>query len=131
MLKKTNQGLIMFKPPLRPLHWDRVQDLLVSAFEGGSNYWYYGLRVKALPEGYEEKPQHWHAEVPCQPGGEVSFRDMDGGRHTLSMETLERGIRTMRSRYDRHYRNVLSENEDAETGDVFLQCCVFGGVVYG
>jgi hypothetical protein len=26
---------------------------------------------------------------------------------------------------------VLNENDDADTGDVFLQLCLFGEVVYG
>jgi pimeloyl-ACP methyl ester carboxylesterase len=30
-----------------------------------------------------------------------------------------------------HWADFLTENEDAETGDVFVQLCLLGEVVYG
>jgi len=37
----------------------------------------------------------------------------------------------MAEKYPRHFHNFLEENDDAETGDVFIQCCLFGEIVYG
>jgi hypothetical protein len=37
----------------------------------------------------------------------------------------------MADKYPRHIADILSENDDATTGDVFLQLCLFGDVVYG
>jgi hypothetical protein len=31
----------------------------------------------------------------------------------------------------RHFADVLNENDDAGTGDVFLQCCLFGEIIFG
>ena len=31
----------------------------------------------------------------------------------------------------RHLADFMSESDDASTGDVFLQLCIFGSVVYG
>jgi hypothetical protein len=37
----------------------------------------------------------------------------------------------MVEKYPRHYADFKDGDEDASTGDVFLQCCIFGEVVYG
>jgi len=37
----------------------------------------------------------------------------------------------MGEKYDWHLKNFIEENDDAETADVFLQCCVLGDIVYG
>ena len=37
----------------------------------------------------------------------------------------------MADKFPRHFANILNENDDAETGDVFLQCCLWGDIVYG
>jgi len=37
----------------------------------------------------------------------------------------------MAEKYPRHFANFAQEAEDAETGDVFIQCCVLGEIVYG
>jgi hypothetical protein len=37
----------------------------------------------------------------------------------------------MQEQYPRHFSNFISENYDAETGDVFLQCCLLGKVKFG
>lgn len=29
------------------------------------------------------------------------------------------------------FAEILDDNADANTGDVFLQCCLFGDVIYG
>lgn len=34
-------------------------------------------------------------------------------------------------KYPRHWADVLAENDDATTGDVFLQCCLFGECIFG
>lgn len=94
----------------------RVEDLLINAYEGGSNYW-------ASSDG-----PHTQA---FEPGG-VDIEDVEeGDSHTLNLEALQRGLGIMAAHYPRHWANFISEDDDAETGDVFLQCCIFGEIVYG
>ena len=122
---------------------DFVSGLLCTAFEGGSNYWYQSLRVGSLPEGTVMKDFHcggrmqapgnyfhWSQLVPVK-GGTVLLDDAeeedDDGNATvyeLGKEQLSRGLQIMRERHPRHW-------QDAVTGDVFLQCCLFGDVIYG
>lgn len=65
-------------------------------------------------------------------GGHIVLTDFEENReYRLDLESIKSGIQTMASKYPRHYSDFVSENDDAITGDVFLQCCVFGEIVYG
>lgn len=51
--------------------------------------------------------------------------------YRLDRAALLRGSDLMAEKFPHHFANVITENADAETGDVYLQCCLFGGIVYG
>jgi hypothetical protein len=122
---------------------DRVCGLLCCAFEGGSNYWYRDAKIDRLPDGYVRADfkvggrheqalgsyWHWIQAVPVL-GGEVSFiHEEDEPRAVLGREQLARGLELLKA--TRHWADFVDENDDADTGDAFLQLCVFGEVVYG
>jgi hypothetical protein len=106
----------------------RLQDLLICAFEGGVGYW---CRIVAYsPPHLEGKVSY--REVPFLPGGSLLLRDIEDGQDlSLNREAMEAGLTRMCLRYPRHFARFVTEDEDAETGDVFIQCCVFGEVRYG
>jgi len=109
---------------------ERIEDLLCSAFEGGSNYWA-KVESKVKPS---VKYEYLH-EYPTR-GGSIIFKDIyadDDGifEVPLNQESIEKGLAVMQKKYTDHFINFLNENDDAETGDVFLQCCLFGALVYG
>lgn len=123
-----------------------IRDLLTAAFEGGSNYWYRiesaqyppGSKKADFKEGGRMQPAgeyyHWSALVPTYPGGSLVIREVgegEGESFVLDLPALKRGLILMREKYPRHYANILSENWDAETGDVFLQLSLFGDIVFG
>ena len=64
-------------------------------------------------------------------GGHTMVVDEDGDHHMLNLDALKRGAGIMASKYTRHWQAFVSENDDAETSDVFLQCCLLDGIVYG
>lgn len=112
---------------------ERIQDMLICAFEGGSNYWYQGLHV-VEDNGVEGEPGvHRYHLLATTPGGKVAFNadDEPGKILTLDLETCKAGLVTMAHKYPAHFADFMLENDDADTGDVFLQCCVFGELVYG
>jgi hypothetical protein len=141
--------------------FNRIADLLTSAFEGGSNYWIDSI-VRHDPERFDfaaypdlgrergMPPQTYLCDVPLNAGGSIDFIlnesfDADGTvKYTLDLERIKRGLQTFLKgegfgtekdgtvrRVPRHAASFLSESEDAETGDVFLQICLFGEVVFG
>lgn len=74
-----------------------------------------------------------HLELPFK-GGYIEFSDLEdeeAEHKNLTIEAIQRGVKIMAEKYPRHFGDWLSENDDAITGDVFLQCCLFGEVVYG
>ncbi len=113
--------------------------LLCSAFEGGSNEWYMIKEYKkpetvACPWGGEYTPDY--ISFPFSEGGAViivDIEDQEGPEYTLDKKAVENGISiiTTDTDYSHHYKNILEDNADAETGDVFLQLCVFSDVIYG
>jgi hypothetical protein len=124
----------------------RVADLLCSALEGGSNYWY-SIEEFIKPEkinfdlfkndsilGGPEVFRHIH--YPVSPGGALIIVDKEEEdkdnrvKHRLDLNSLERGAQIFAEKYPRHFADFMNENDDAITGDVFLQCCLFGEIVY-
>jgi hypothetical protein len=49
----------------------------------------------------------------------------------LDWVALQRGLQIMATKFPHHFGNFISEDDDAETGDVFVQCAVLGDVVFG
>jgi hypothetical protein len=116
-----------------------VRDLLTTAFEGGSNHWYSDLEVLDYPDGlskdYFEHSVHtdlfWHIDVPIRAGGRLQLVDDEGDKHVLDLPALTKGFAAFSKEVPHQLRNALADGGDAETGDCFLQCCIFGDVVYG
>lgn len=123
-----------------------VRGLLCSALEGGSNYWYMienhefseGVTREDFREGgrFTDPNEYWHPDqlIPFHPGCTVIFsvpEDEDGKRYHLNLEAIQKGLEVMAEKYPKHFADLLQENDDGDTGDVFLQCCLFGEIVYG
>ncbi len=49
----------------------------------------------------------------------------------LSKANIERGIEILEKDYPDYYSDVLTEDYDAESADIFFQLAVMGEVVYG
>jgi hypothetical protein len=111
---------------------ERIQDLLIGALEGGSDYWCEARFVKA-PGCIAS-----YMEYPWIDGCQIIMNDFEGtdmlggGQYKeLTKDVLELGLRRMAGKYPVHFKNFVEENDDAETADVFLQCCCFGEVIFG
>ena len=66
--------------------------------------------------------------------GEGSFEvttDDEDTVYKVDQRACLEGLQTLADKYDWHFKNVLSEDFDAETGDAFIQCVCFGRIVYG
>lgn len=114
---------------------ERIKDLLCSAFEGGSNYW---IERADVPEKSKRPAQakYWH-ECPaygCEVAIHVSEDEPIKGQgkvYKLNRHNLESGLQVMSDKYPQHFADFVQENDDAVTGDVFLQCCLFGEAIFG
>ena len=63
-------------------------------------------------------------EIPCR---------IDGGSEecSLTWAMILEGIRVFVLEFSNHYNDFLTDNHDAITADVWLQCVFFGDVVFG
>jgi hypothetical protein len=118
----------------------RIADLLCAGFEGGVGYWCVitGYDTPDNPRSAQGDDEIFpHVDYPlcggavlCEAHLEDEFQD-EPETLTLDREAVERGLRLMAEKYPRHWADFIAENEDACTGDVFIQCALLGEVVYG
>lgn len=115
----------------------RVADLLCSGFEGGVGYWCRIVDYREPPEKrsvWGESHVYPHVDYPLTGGAvvcEVTEED-DPKPLVLDRAAIERGLKLMSTLTPRrHWTAFLHEDEDAETGDVFIQLCLLGEIVYG
>ena len=113
----------------------KINDLTVSSVEGGSNYW---ARF-VFPKNYKDNFKSYE-EIPMQ-GGTIEVFDIETDEllGVLNKATIQTGLQLMANCKDikgkafptRHFKNLATDNEDAETADVFMQLSVMGEIVYG
>ena len=112
-----------------------MTDMLCGAFEGGSNYWITKLDWTNTDEieGWGEKS--WWEALPLAIAEKKHFefmiQDLDGDWHECTTQCLWVGVEIMSQKYYRHFVDMIAETDDATTADVYLQCALFGDVVYG
>lgn len=118
---------------------ERIKDLLCCAFEGGINYW--GNAKSKIGLKDELKAEYFH-EIPALGGELIIFdNETDEKLGIIDMESMKQAFEYMSNGTDKNGRDIpqlkkhladfINENEDATTGDVFVQLAVMGSVVYG
>ena len=118
----------------------RIAGLLCCAFEGGTNYW---AKLEFVPgdakpdvdafgPDWTDIERYQHLWCPLTPGAKVVIWDAenpDDQLGELTLDKIEKGLPAFLK--TRHGADFLAEKDDAETGDVFVQYCMFGEIVYG
>lgn len=111
---------------------EKIANAIIGAFEGGSNYWIRSIR-RVAPEGM--RPLDFY-EAPFTEGHKVvvTLQDTitkDGPlEYDLDRKALERGLAVMREKSPKQFGRLVAEEDDASTHDVFIQCALFGEVVF-
>jgi hypothetical protein len=126
-----------------------ISDLIITAIEQGCGYW--ASQAKFFDNSLEGKPTRSITDHPMYDLSSIIIVEAEGENgeteHTLRFSTIrtefnsqhrvrdftqiKRGLTDMAAKYPRHFANIISDDHDAETADVFLQCCILGDVVYG
>lgn len=107
----------------------QLQDLLVCAFEGGSNYWYEELEpLKETNKGGHTSDNFYNDLYEHG----FSLRDKEtGNKHVIPPRCFRDALVLMHNKHRSHFNDIAQESTDAETGDVFLQLLIHGDVIYG
>ena len=121
----------------KEISWQTIADTLVSAFEGGSNYWYQ-IEMFKKPSNFNNSEkgdeQFRHMSYPINENGGllVSNRNVDDTYKAkwVNQTSIKNGVKIMQQYHPSHFQDMIEKNGDATTGDVFLQCILFGEVIY-
>lgn len=118
---------------------------LVSAFEGGSNYWACIDQIHCpKPRAGELKSAHKELGrvymAPFLSGGYLLINDdLDGvcgeserlvRQHRLDRPAIESGLNKLAKNHKKIFGAVCAGEADAGEADAFLQFCLFGEVLY-
>jgi hypothetical protein len=117
------------------------EDLLVTALEGGSNYWYLLLQdaVKIIRDATQRYKKgtpfsvlFWYA---IKAGAVVPIHDNEdeGGNKIgeISLASIEKGEQLLADNHFHYVSDILTDNMDAATADAWFQYCSLGKLTYG
>lgn len=113
----------------------QISDLMITAIEGGSNYWCKSILLLGADKMPMERP--WYSDPTTYDGAlkiavhedEPSMVGSDGVFVVGPVEFAE-GFRIMCDNYPGHWEDFITDNGDATTADVWLQCVCFGEILY-
>ncbi len=106
-----------------------ITDQIVTAIEGGCNYWMESFHANKGRERATESP--WYSD-PKVWGGDFEIECSDGDDTSiLTPDKIKSGLQWLAEHHLWRLEQIVKENGDAETADVFLQACLFGEIVYG
>jgi hypothetical protein len=116
----------------------RIADLVSAGIEAGSSATFMVAGYKKPPLvtfRYYEKELIKHLDYPLNEGGAVLLvvrsDDDHAKQYPLTLESMKAGLAAFQEKAPQQFKAFMEENEDALTGDCFLQCCLLGEVVYG
>ena len=132
---------IEFDVPLK-----KVRDLLVTAFEGGSNYWMRYSNCK-YPEhlknevvrSIDDLENYYPLSVMCVTTPDCSidiheFNDVGEITDThkgVNMQTIKKGLSAYATKCPQGFSDFINGDTDITTADTLLQIALFGEVIYG
>lgn len=148
-LPPSHNGAYMTIEVKFDIPYNSIANLLIDSLESSSLYWA-SIDKKEKPSQikfreFEDDVENsvrinegklYISEYVLNKDGALIIRDneTDNDRlrfHKLDLEKVKKGLECFAKYQPKHFADFLSENEDGTTADVFLQCCLFGEVLYG
>ena len=117
-----------------------LEDIFVTALEGGSNYWYYlsDEATKLIRDAVPKSEDTYLSTAilkAIERGVEVPINDAEDEDEvigTISLKTMQDRLQKLsRSANSDALMAHIKEEGDADTADVVLQYLAFGEIVYG
>jgi len=111
----------------------QIQDLLVTAFEGGINYWCDRVEITVMPPN--TSPEDYDKLMASQviaKDGIVELRGEDFEKITLlTRDKMLTGISKAMDWGNFASIEELIDNHDAETADIIVQYAIFDEIIFG
>lgn len=105
------------------------ETLAYKALCGGSNYWIKDIHI---PEDSEDDGEWFTTRFfrKLEEGGTVVITTICDSVHELVFEDLVKANKLLHDNHPRHYTDLLTENDDKRTADVWFQLAVFNKIIY-
>lgn len=116
-----------------------ISDLIIIAVECGCDYWL--SKVKLFDKvGMQTLSVTNDPLVNLSRIVFVENKENDFKSHTLMISDPDRiargsqitdGLSRMATQYPQQFADILQNDIDTETADIFIQCCILGKIIYG
>ena len=119
--------------------YDNIAYQLDAAMHG-CFYWasidsYVKPENKWIWESMQDNGSEWRFQTyPLSVGGAVLLTAdgyKDGETFRLDLESIANGLQLMADQYPKHFADLMAEEGDATTADVFTQMAALGSLVFG
>ena len=117
-----------------------IEDVFVTALEGGSNYWYFlpeksvnAIR-KAVPKSVEPYLSIAISKAIIDHGVEVGINDAEDEDEELgviSMKTMPERLQKLFTESKWAFDYEIDGSGDASSSDIWLQYMAFGEIIFG
>jgi len=118
-----NESITITAPVEVPI--ERIADTLCCALEGGSNYW-----IEAQVTQFTDLEVEWAHEAMAH-GAKFAIKLFEEDEYQNPKLDITAALTLMATDHPADFKNMINENEDAETGDILFQLICFGEIVYG
>ena len=119
------------------ISYDLFEGIMVTALEGGSNYWYMldlndtGVskeKYAGEPLSVKVAKMIWYDRINLRV---MDKEDEDVILGEVNIATIKTAFEKICSQYPETYLNLIQENYDADDADVFFQIATMGEVTFG
>jgi len=111
---------------------EQIDDLMVTALEGGINYWCGGVELKEGTVTAEQEKNLRYLSNAISLGGTIILHDAESSdKWELTKEKFLKGIEKTLEWGGNADVQDLFDNHDAEVADVLLQYSLFDEIVFG
>ena len=106
-----------------------IDDLMVTALEGGINYWCRKAKIVSIPEGVDANVL---ASDLISKGGVLEMYDAESSdKWELTLEKFLKGLKMYCEENKYIDMEDLIDNHDADTADSIIQYALFDEIVFG
>lgn len=114
-----------------------LEDLIVTAIEGGSSYWYWLDRDEMdekLPANGDPLAIRLANRLYDDEGFKLNVYDWEEQENVLGVITHKSCVDSfeiLKDKYSHIFENIVLDNWDANDADCFFQVAVMGEIVFG
>ena len=104
---------------------EQIDNWLCGSFEGGSNYWCKGIKVK----NNDYKGTKYASE--CVSKGGIIIVDDENCISNVDKNRILITLQVMSSEYPKSFDRLINDSYDSDDSDRLFQIACFGEVIYG